>query len=953
METFRVAVARIAVAGCVVFLAVWGCSSGGPDKTRRARDGRARPQSSTSGSGLETRVDPDAAATERLMALSDPKTIADAQGERWQGRAAAAVLAFRQRDAGAEPMLLTLAGDDDEWVRAAALIAMGGLPAAEQPATAIEPSARMAACVTGLGDPAWQVRRAAAWALGASRCTAGIEPLIAALQDDTPEVVRAAAAALVEIGAPAVPALAADLREQAARKHRFESEKLYGGSRKGSTHRSLHGSYAGTISMEINARRRANHPFACGFSAAAVLSRIGPQGIEVLEQALAEKDTTVTYWAAEALSSVEWQPRDTAQQLQHLVALRRWYQLVELGGDECITFITDVLRQADDSTTAREAARVLRKLNADAQLTMLMEDARYRWSKLIEEELGRDSHSEASSGSSPDAVRDSDLRLLDRLHKQAPGEKRKAWLVRGMRQGSEHAVRFAAARELIRLGDDRGVQAFAEWIAEGDDTDRSAAIEGLEVLPHKETVELLLNELREGNCNGWLESAVGTGLEKAGAGDVDALLAALKDESYSVRLWSVRALGYQDDPRIQQALIEVLNDEVPTIWCAAGVALGRLGAPQPSGLPGIRFLVANRRWSEVVKYGGDAVPPLIELLGDVGSVTTVLGQIGAPAIPALAQQLEHRPTKAAIEALCETRDARALRHILPLLSSTYYDLREVAAENLWKIGDCQAVAPLIEALLNKEVIRKWVYAHSFDRHSAGAGRYAHVDQTADVRAAAAWSLAHLKNPASLDALLQASRDSSDSVRGAVAYALGKLGDGRAVHALIRLLGDESTEVREAAWGSLVILDEGRYAPACADTLGDWMIGPGAALDLDDMNWVPLSDRHRVYYHIAKRDLKAIDAMWPMVSEVLLSDAAADQQHKVANAVSALVAIGKPEVLDSLCQQLHACGSVPMAEVYLNCGNERLRQAAKTWARSRGYEIRSGGYGGSVQWGGMQ
>lgn len=71
--------------------------------------------------------------------------------------------------------------------------------------------------IRDLKDPNPEVRRYAAQALGWSKSSRAIEPLILTLQDDDDEVLRYAAQSLGKIGAPAVDPLIQALKSENAR----------------------------------------------------------------------------------------------------------------------------------------------------------------------------------------------------------------------------------------------------------------------------------------------------------------------------------------------------------------------------------------------------------------------------------------------------------------------------------------------------------------------------------------------------------------------------------------------------------------------------------------------------------------------------------------------------------------------------------------------------------------
>jgi HEAT repeat protein len=113
-------------------------------------------------------------------------------------------------------------GDEARMPAALAQITEADLPALREAAAAREPETR-ALAATALGvipsedavrallpltaDPEADVRAAAFHALGQQRAAEGVTPLMFALSDPSPYLARLATDALIQIGAPAVPAL--------------------------------------------------------------------------------------------------------------------------------------------------------------------------------------------------------------------------------------------------------------------------------------------------------------------------------------------------------------------------------------------------------------------------------------------------------------------------------------------------------------------------------------------------------------------------------------------------------------------------------------------------------------------------------------------------------------------------------------------------------------------------
>ncbi|HTQ31426.1 MAG TPA: hypothetical protein VMI53_09465, partial [Opitutaceae bacterium] len=49
-----------------------------------------------------------------------------------------------------------------------------------------------------------------------------------------------------------------------------------------------------------------------------------------------------------------------------------------------------------------------------------------------------------------------------------------------------------------------------------------------------------------------------------------------------------------------------------------------------------------------------------------------------------------------------------------------------------------------------------------------------------------------------------------------------------------------------------------------------------------------------------------------------------------------MALGEPKILDDLTRILDDQGNQELAELYLNCGNDKLEKAAQDWASRNGY-----------------
>ncbi|MFH0783849.1 MAG: HEAT repeat domain-containing protein [Pseudomonadota bacterium] len=273
----------------------------------------------------------------------------------------------------------------------------------------------------------------------------------------------------------------------------------------------------------------------------------------------------------------------------------------------------------------------------------------------------------------------------------------------------------------------------------------------------------------------------------------------LEYNSTSIRQDCARLLGQIGGVRAVETLIKVLSYDA-SIRIAAAEALSQLGQPQ---------------WSQWIK-GDDndfarlgasrepcAVEPLISVLNyskdrDLRSVAArALGKLGnvqaiEPLIKALGDEY-HIVRYAAIEALDVLADVSTVEPLISALN----DRRNAAAHGavvklLGQLNDPRAVEPLIKALGDEYHNEKPLY-----------------EEYHDMRAAAATALGKLGDVRAVEPLMKALDDNHRSVRAAAATALGKLGDVCAVEPLIRALDDNESSVGAAAATALGELGDAR------------------------------------------------------------------------------------------------------------------------------------------------
>jgi len=417
----------------------------------------------------------------------------------------------------------------------------------------------------------------------------------------------------------------------------------------------------------------------------------------------------------------------------------------------------------------------------------------------------------------------------------------------------------------------------------------------------------------------------------------EAVVAALKSKDPDVRWRAAVALGALQDRRAVGPLLSCLKGKEIAVREHAAAALGEIGdarAVQPliGTLPPESGTLVGRRESsfmaqlDVPDRFRDAFAKL-DYRDSRWVAARALGQIKAPsAVPALVRALndtDYHLQHSAAWALGEIADARAVADLVAALkqgNNAYINepLRKQVREALCKIGT-PAVEPLIGALRGREAVLRRDAAEVLGRlkdaravqplacllsddeerevqseAAAALGRIgepgietltlALSSENWNVRRSAAGALGDARSPRAVDALVKALEDKDGMVQTLVAQALGEIRDQRAVPPLSALLKGESRELREAAAWALAKI---KYP----------------------------TDPQPLNAAVTSRDLPII-----------------------AGAYRYLIMNGSTAAEDALVEALGQHGDIPMAQVYLNCRNKRLEEAARKWAADHGVGI---------------
>jgi HEAT repeat protein len=441
---------------------------------------------------------------------------------------------------------------------------------------------------------------------------------------------------------------------------------------------------------------------------------------------------------------------------------------------------------------------------------------------------------------------------------------------------------------------------------------------------------------------------------------VKPLVAALGDTYWKVRERAAEALGRIGDGYAIEPLFAMLKDEDSDVRQKAAEALDRFGWQPEDEDEQQLYFIAKKDWDRCVELNGTTVKALVNVLEDKNpqvrkKATETLVRIGGlRTVEPLIAALKHDNSdirKEAAETLGKIGDSQAVKPLIAVLSDRNRSVREAAVEALVKIGSLHTIGPLVDAL---------------------------KDRDSDVREAAAEILGKTSNPA-LEPLIVALWDGNWEVREEAAKALGRLRDSRAVNSLIAVLKYEDSGVRQKTAEDLgkitspmagpfvapltqnirfrieVIkalgqIGDERAIPALVRELQCWDTAQAATDALERLNWSPQSAEDKVHFLVAKRDGNTLRQIWEQTKQVLLKDMKSDEDKIVKNALYAFIAVGKEEIIKVLIDTLNARGDRTIAEVYRNCGNEKLSSAAQDWATKYEHYISAGSGAHLVGWG---
>lgn len=428
-------------------------------------------------------------------------------------------------------------------------------------------------------------------------------------------------------------------------------------------------------------------------------------------------------------------------------------------------------------------------------------------------------------------------------------------------KSKDWSERRAAAQA---LGEAKAASALKPLIAALKDKDmqvREAVVEALGKIGGPDTIGPLVAMLIDERL--WLREAAGRALDQAdrnwarspaARSAVPKLVMALYDEDTDIKTAAEEALGDIADPGAVDPLLRTLRQagEVTVVEALGKIRDRRAIEPLVTALRDFRPWMQkaveaaldriDSRWprSAIVKQ---ALPDFIAALEDKNFLVRVaaaraLGRIGdqrafEPLLKALQQggYVRHAAEQSLNLLQPDWKVSEAARKMQPdfirELKDPSHEVRYGAARQLEKIGDAQAVQPLIETLVDpvsqvRKAAADAVEAIAPDWPESEAARAAlpaladalkHTD--AEVHHTAAEALGRIRDPRAVQPLI----DALPTVGAVAASALGSIGDPRALGPLVSILKHRSLFLRLAVERALDRIDSGwAHSPAAAEAV---------------------------------------------------------------------------------------------------------------------------------------
>jgi HEAT repeat protein len=511
---------------------------------------------------------------------------------------------------------------------------------------------------------------------------------------------------------------------------------------------------------------------------------------------------------------------------------------------------------------------------------------------------------------------------------------------------SKPHIKIAAAQTLGKIGSEEGIPALKEALQDDDQEVRIAAVRALGEIKETKSMNALITALD--NANRYVRDEAANVLEQKAdefrnlqdPKAVDALIIALNDNNRNVRTLSAKLLGAFKDPRATVPLIKALEDEEYDVREQASRSLQKIKDPMAIN-PLVSALKSENpdvRAHVVQTLGGfrdhRALEPLMETIEDPDPGVRV----------------------AAIQVLGTIGESRAITSIIEALDDYDDKVRLQAVNTLAHMKTRQAIQPFVEKISDSsENVRIAAGQALLDMSWKPANKKEEGIRCLIQRN---WARCIELGEPAVEPLVDELQQEDSSIKIPVARTLGELKHVDAVEPLLEYLDsaktmrdrEEQAEVYETVTTSLTDIGP-QSIPLLLPKLTDWHSGRYVADVLKEFKFVPRSDEELIHYLVARRAKEQLTGNWGLTRKILLNDIKSKQPQKVENALYAFIGIGESEVINDLVSTLNRNGDIPLAEAYLNSGNETLVQSAVSWAQINGFKVHEFKKGAKpVEWG---
>ncbi len=459
--------------------------------------------------------------------------------------------------------------------------------------------------------------------------------------------------------------------------------------------------------------------------------------IDRLEQ---EDDLPARQAIVTALDTLGWKPANSTAGAIYWIAKHRWDQCAALG-QKAIDPLLKVIRAPDaEQETKHQATQTLAKIGKPALLT-----------------------------------------LTQLLTHQDP------------------LIRQLAAAALGTLGDESTLDALTQVTTDHSWQVRLAAVQALGEIGVPQSFEAVLNTLKDSMPD--IRIAALAALAKIGGPKAESqLIKVLLGSDRAIHPYAAQALdtlGWRPDFTETSAAYRIAKKQ----WKQC-VAIGR---------PAVKPLMAALPNAE--RADRKAIAETLAAIGDPRAKNAMVIywidenewdkciELGANAVPALVAALDDHPNRAdIIGVLGEIGEAKAVEPLCALLNDPEPAVGEAAVAALIKIRK-----PAVPAMLH-------IIQDTTDRHPV------------QVKQAAIHILGELMAPQAIGPLLSVFQSKADaSLRKAAAETLGMLGDKRAIEPMLAAMKNdqEAWEIRKAATLTLGRLKAAKTTPQLIHTLNGW------------------------------------------------------------------------------------------------------------------------------------